>query len=58
MEFVTDEVIRDLLASSLETAEPGSDGIRDVGRGPGSAEANYIDWLTIADGRRFGRGIA
>ena len=49
MEFFTDEVIRGLLASSLETAELGPDGFRDVGTGPGSAEANYIDWLTIAD---------
>jgi carbonic anhydrase len=49
MEFFTDDVIRGLLASSLETAELGPDGFRDVGRGPGSAEANYIDWLTISD---------
>jgi carbonic anhydrase len=49
MEFFTDEVIRGLLASSLETAELGADGFRDVGTGPGSAEANYIDWLTITD---------
>jgi carbonic anhydrase len=49
MEFFTDEVIRGLLASSLETAELGPDGFRDVGSGPGSAEANFIDWLTIAD---------
>ena len=49
MEFFTDEVIRGLLANSLETAELGPDGFRDVGRGPGSTEANYIDWLTIAD---------
>jgi carbonic anhydrase len=49
MEFFTDEVIRALLANSLETAELGPDGFRDVGRGPGSSEANYIDWLTIAD---------
>src|ERR1700691_5006723 len=49
MEFFTDEVIRGLLASSLETAELGPDGFRDVGTGPGSAEGNYIDWLTIAD---------
>jgi carbonic anhydrase len=49
MEFFTDEVIRRLLASSLETAELGPEGFRDVGSGPGSAEANYIDWLTIAD---------
>jgi carbonic anhydrase len=49
MEFFTDEVIRGLLASSLETAELGAEGFRDVGTGPGSAEASYIDWLTIAD---------
>ncbi len=49
MEFFTDEVIRGLLASSLEAAELGPDGFRDVGRGPGSAEATYVDWLTIAD---------
>ena len=49
MEFFTDETIRGLLASSLETAELGPDGFRDVGAGPGSTEADYIDWLTIAD---------
>jgi carbonic anhydrase len=49
MEFFTDDVIRGLLASSLETAELGDDGFRDVGTGPGSPEANYIDWLTITD---------
>jgi carbonic anhydrase len=49
MEFFTDEVIRGLLASSLETAEGGSDGFRDVGRGAGSSEGDYIDWLTISD---------
>ena len=49
MEFFTDDVMRGLLASSLETAELGPDGFRDVGTGPGSPEANYIDWLTIAD---------
>jgi carbonic anhydrase len=49
MEFFTDEVIRGLLHSSLETAELGTDGFRDVGTGPGSAEAYYVDWLTITD---------
>jgi carbonic anhydrase len=49
MEFFTDGVMRGLLQSSLETAELGADGFRDVGSGPGSAEANYVDWLTIAD---------
>ena len=49
MEFFTDEVIRGLLANSLETAALGADGFYDVGTGPGSAEAKYIDWLTISD---------
>ena len=55
MEFFTDDVMRGLLASSLETAELGADGFRDVGAGPGSAEANYVDWLTISR-RRAERG--
>lgn len=49
MEFFTDEVIRGLLANSLETAALGEQGFYDVGTGPGSAEAKYIDWLTISD---------
>jgi carbonic anhydrase len=49
MEFFTDETMRRLLAQSLETAELGPDGFRDVGAGPGSAEAEYVDWLTITD---------
>ena len=34
MEFFTNEVISDLLASSLETAALGPDGFHDVGDGP------------------------
>jgi len=49
MEFFTDEVMRGLLASSLETAALGADGFTDVGTGPGSSEGQYIDWLTISD---------
>jgi carbonic anhydrase len=49
MEFFTDQVIRGLLASSLETAALGPEGFHDVGTGPGSSEAQYIDFLTIAD---------
>ncbi len=49
MEFFTDEVIRGLLASSLETAALDETGFHDVGTGPGSPEAKYIDWLTISD---------
>jgi carbonic anhydrase len=47
MEFFTDETMRSLLEQSLDTAELSADGFRDVGQGPGSAEGNYIDWLTI-----------
>jgi carbonic anhydrase len=49
MEFFTDEIMRDLLAKSLETAALGDSGFYDVGKGPGSSEAAYIDWLTIKD---------
>jgi len=49
MEFFTDEVMRSLLKSSLETAALGPEGFYDVGKGPGSEEAEYIDWLTISD---------
>jgi carbonic anhydrase len=49
MEFFTDEVMRGLLSKSLETAALGAEGFYDVGTGPGSAEGNYIDWLTISE---------
>ncbi len=49
MEFFTDDVIRGLLANSLETAALGIEGFYDVGNGPGSNQGAYIDWLTIAD---------
>jgi carbonic anhydrase len=49
MEFFTDEVMRGLLSSSLETAALGDAGFYDVGTTPGSSEAKYIDWLTIAN---------
>ena len=49
MEFFTDDVMRGLLSNSLETAALGPDGFYDVGTGPGSPEAKYVDWLTIND---------
>jgi carbonic anhydrase len=49
MEFFSNEVMRGLLASSLETAELTPGGFRDVGRGPGSSAGEYIEWLTIRD---------
>ena len=41
--------MRNLLASSLETAELTPSGFRDVGKGPGSTEGEFIDWLTMRD---------
>lgn len=49
METFTEEVMRDLLASSLDTATIDGSGWHDHGKGPGSTEGNYIDWLTISD---------
>ena len=49
MQFFSNEVMRGLLASSLETAELTPQGFRDVGRGPGSRAGEYIEWLTFKD---------
>jgi carbonic anhydrase len=50
MEFFTNEVIRDLLARSLESALLSADGIfHEVGEGPGSHEARFMDFLTISE---------
>ncbi len=49
MATFTDEVMRSLLASSLQPATLGASGWQDSGEGPGSTEGSYIDWLTIAD---------
>ena len=49
MEFFTNDVMRGLLNSSLETAELTPNGFQDVGKGPGSREGDYIEWLSIKD---------
>jgi len=49
MEFFTNEVMRGLLASSLETAALTDQGFQDVGKGPGSHAGEYVEWLTIRD---------
>lgn len=43
------EIMADLLNSSLETATVDANGWHDTGKGPGSPEGRYINWLTIAD---------
>ncbi len=48
METFKDEVMRNLLASSLKTASFGPNGWQDPG-GEGSTEGEFIDWLTIGN---------
>jgi len=49
MEYFSDEIMRNLLASSLKTASVDEKGWHDSGEGPGSTQGDYIDWLTIKD---------
>ena len=49
MTATTNDVLAGLLASSLETATVDASGWHDVGKGPGSPEGRYVNWLTIAD---------
>lgn len=49
METFNNDIMARLLASSLETATVDASGWHDVGKGPGSPEGRYINWLTIAD---------
>jgi carbonic anhydrase len=39
--------MRGLLSKSLDTAKVDASGWHDVGKGPGSTEGDFIDWLTI-----------
>ena len=49
MEYFTDEVMRNLLRESLDTAALEEGVWKNTGRGPGSAAGEYIGWLTIKD---------
>jgi carbonic anhydrase len=49
MELFTDEIMRDLLASSLKTATFDGKVWRDTGAGSGSTEGQFVDWLTIKE---------
>ena len=49
METFTNEIMCDLLGSSLKTASVDDAGWHDCCEGNGSSEAKYIDWLTIKD---------
>ena len=47
MGLFTDQIIRDLLKNSLDTATVDASGWHDVGKGPGSTAGDYINWLTF-----------
>jgi carbonic anhydrase len=47
MEFFSNDVMRGLLANSLETASLTAEGFKDVGKGPGSRAGEFVEWLTI-----------
>jgi carbonic anhydrase len=49
MGLFTNEIMRSLLASSLETVQLTESGFRDIGTGPGSRAGDSIDWLTIPE---------
>lgn len=49
MQAFTDEAMRDLLLRSLETATFDGKEWRDTGKGPGSGEGEFVNWLTIRD---------
>jgi carbonic anhydrase len=49
MEYFTNDIMRGLLASSLETARRIGGGWKDVGSGPGSRAGEFMEWLTIKD---------
>ena len=49
METFTDQIMGDLLAQSLDTAQIGEGGWRDVGKSPGSVLGKFIKWHTISD---------
>ena len=55
MEFFTDEVIRGLLANSLETAALGPNGFYDVGTGPGLVRGRVH---RLADASRTSRAAS
>jgi carbonic anhydrase len=49
MELFNNEIMSDLLGSSLKTSSIDASGWHDSCEGHGSAEGKYINWLTIKD---------
>ena len=49
METFNNEIMGNLLASSLKTASIDASGWHDSGQGPGSTNGRFIQWLTIGN---------
>jgi carbonic anhydrase len=49
MGMFTEDTMRQLLANSLDTATLDRAGWHDTGKGPGSVEGEFIDWLSFKD---------
>jgi carbonic anhydrase len=47
MQLFDNEIMSDLLSQSLDTATIDQNGWKDVGKGPGSTDGKYINWLTF-----------
>lgn len=49
METFNNEIMGDLLASSLKTASVDASGWHDSGQGSGAIEGKFVQWLTISN---------
>jgi carbonic anhydrase len=49
METFNNEIMGDLLASSLKTARIDESGWHDSGEGPSTTDGKFIQWLTVSD---------
>lgn len=52
METFNNDIMGNLLASSLKTASVDSSGWHDSGEGPGTTDGKFIQWLTITDNEK------
>jgi len=49
METFNNDIMGDLLASSLKTSSVDASGWHDSGKGPGTNDGKFIQWLTIGN---------
>ena len=49
MQLFDNTIMSDLLGQSLDTASIDEKGWHDTGKGPGSSDGKYINWLTFKD---------